>query len=135
MRRFLPVNASLGLLLIRLGLAAVFLNHGVPKLLHFSDVVGFFTNVGLPVPTVTAAVVAAVEVGGGLSMLLGIGTDITGVLLAIDMAGAIGTVLWSKGFGGFELEFSLLLMALAVGLAGPGRYALGGSGGEENRPH
>ena len=135
MRRFLPVNTSLGLLLIRLALAAVFLHHGIPKLLHLGDVVEFFTSVGLPVPTVTAPVVAAVEVGGALSMLLGIGTDITGILLAIDMTGAIVTVLWSKGFGGWELEFSLLLMALTVALAGPGRFALGGSGGAANRPH
>ncbi|MGH7703465.1 MAG: DoxX family protein [Gemmatimonadales bacterium] len=135
MRRFLPVNSSLGLLLIRLAMAAVFLHHGIPKLLHFGDTVGFFTSVGLPVPVVTAAVVAAVEVGGALSMLLGIGTEITGILLAIDMTGAIVVVLWSEGFGGFELEFSLLLMALAVALAGPGGYALEGSGGREDRPH
>ena len=135
MRRFLPANSSLGLLLIRLALAAVFLHHGIPKLLHFGDVVGFFTNVGLPVPAVSAAVVAVVEVGGALSMLIGIGTDISGILLTIDMSVAITKVLWSKGFGGWELECSLLLMALAVALAGPGRFVLGGSGGAANRPH
>ncbi len=135
MRRFLPLNADLGLLLIRLGLAAVFLRHGVPKFLHFGNVVGFFSEIGLLIPAVTAAVVAVVEAGGALSMLLGIGTEISGILLAIDMVGAIRTVQWSKGFGGWEFELMLLLMALAVALAGPGRYVLGGRGGAEDRSH
>ncbi|MGH7534967.1 MAG: DoxX family protein, partial [Gemmatimonadales bacterium] len=56
-------------------------------------------------------------------------TDLSGLLFAVDMAGAIVTVHWANGFdfakGGWEHPFTLLGMALAIGLAGPGTLSLG----------
>ena len=46
------------------------------------------------------------------------------------MIGAIAVVHWANGFdftkGGWEHPFTVLAMALALALAGPGGYAVGG---------
>jgi putative oxidoreductase len=56
-------------------------------------------------------------------------TDIAGLMIAIDMLGAITFVHAKNGFavneGGFEWPLALLAMALAIALAGPGWYAAG----------
>lgn len=117
-------NADLGLLLIRLALAAVFIVHGAQKFMNLEKTVSFFEMLGQP--AFMAYVVAAVEVLAGLAMLLGIGVEIAGVLLALVMVGAIYLVKGKMGFlGGYELDLVLLLSALGVALVGAGRYALG----------
>jgi len=128
MRRLLPLNPDLALLLLRVVLGIVMLVHGVPKLLHFGAVAQGFTGMGVPAPTLAAAFAAVAEAVGGLLMLLGIAVDIAGVLFAIDMLGAITFVHAAKGFsvgnGGWEFPLVLLTMALTVALAGPGRPAV-----------
>ena len=51
----------------RLLLAALFLPAGIGKLTGFAGTVGYITSVGLPMPTVAAAIAAAVEVLGSLA--------------------------------------------------------------------
>jgi putative oxidoreductase len=129
MRRLLPLDPDLALLLLRLVLGIVMLVHGVPKLLHFGGVAQGFAGMGIPAPTLAAAFATIVEVGGGLLMLLGIATDVVGLLFAIDMVGAIMFFHLAKGFsagsGGWEFPLVLIAMALALALAGPGRYSAG----------
>jgi putative oxidoreductase len=129
MRRLLPLNPDLALFLLRVVLGIVMLAHGVPKLLHFGGVAQGFAGMGIPAPTLAAAFATLAEVGGGLLMLLGIATDIAGVLFAIDMLGAIMFVHLAKGFstgnGGWEFPLVLITIALGVALAGPGRYSAG----------
>ena len=55
----------------RLLLAALFLPAGIGKLTGFAGTVGYITSVGLPMPTVAAAIAAAVEVLGSLALLAG----------------------------------------------------------------
>src|SRR3989344_590918 len=117
-------NPDLGLLLIRLALAAVFLVHGIQKLSNLSGTGMFFGKVGIA--PFFAYIVAAVETLGGLAMLLGVFTGVAGVLIAIVMACAIYFVKFSKGFsGGWEFDLTLLLAALGVALSGSGKYSLG----------
>jgi putative oxidoreductase len=129
MRRLIPLNADIALLLLRAVLGIVMLAHGVPKLLHFSGVAQGFGHMGVPAPTLAAAFATLAEAGGGLLMLLGVLTDIAGVLFAIDMLGAIIFVHAAKGFsagnGGYEFPLVLLTMAVAIALMGPGRYSVG----------
>jgi putative oxidoreductase len=120
-------NPDLALLVIRLILAGVVLSHGIPKLTNWSGMHGFFVSAGIPVPTVSLAFAALAEIGGGLLILLGLGVEIAALLLMADMIGAIVFVVkgsaFNLGTGGIELiVFSL---ALALLLAGPGRYSLG----------
>jgi putative oxidoreductase len=127
MRRFLPYNIDVALLILRLTLAIVLLYHGIPKLINFSVTVGSFQTMGLPAPSLTAAFALLAEVVGGLLILFGVAVDLAGILVIIDMLGAITLVHWSNGFDftkvGWEHPFTILAVALA--LAGPGRMALG----------
>jgi putative oxidoreductase len=128
MRRYLPLNSDLALLVLRVALAAILLHHGLPKVMDFGGTVAGFQSMHVPAPTLTAVFAAIAEVIGGILILLGIAVDIAGLLVVIDMLGAIITVQLPKGFSGWEHEFSILAMALALALAGPGRYAVGVKG-------
>lgn len=116
----------MGLLLIRLAVGGVFLAHGVAKVLSLDMTVSFFMTIGLP--AILAYVVTAIELLGGLAILLGVGTQIAGILVALVMVGAIFTVKGKMGFlGGYELDLTLLLAALSLAVAGPGRYTMKGA--------
>jgi putative oxidoreductase len=129
MRRLLPLNLDLALLILRLCLAAIMLVHGIPKLLAFGGVVQGFTGMGVPVPALSAAIATIAEVGGGVLLLLGIATDIAGLLIVVDMLGAIVLVHLKNGFdwtkAGWEYPFTLLCLALGLALSGPGSFAAG----------
>ena len=114
---------SIGLLLIRLGLASVFIAHGYAKFADMGMTVGFFGSLGLP--AVLAYAVAAGELGGGLAMLLGLFTKWAGYLLTLIMLAAIFLVKFKAGFlGGYEFDAMLLFAALGVAFTGPGMYSL-----------
>jgi putative oxidoreductase len=129
MRRFLPHNFDLALLILRLALAAVLLYHGIPKLMNFNATVAGFQGMGLPAPQVTAGLAVLAEVVGGILILFGVAVDLAGLLVILDMLGAIILVHLPNGFdftkGGWEHPFTVLAMALALALAGPGRFAVG----------
>jgi putative oxidoreductase len=129
MRRYLPLNLDVALLVLRLALAAVLLYHGLPKVMDFGTTVAGFQSMNIPAPTLTAAFAVLSEVVGGILILLGIAVDLAGLLVIIDMLGAIFTVHWASGFdftkGGWEHPFTVLAMALALALAGPGDYSIG----------
>ena len=122
--------------LLRLALGAVFIVHGWGKLADMASTIGFFGKVGIPAPGFFAWVVAIVEFGGGLAVLLGIGTRLASALIACVMVVAIFTVKLSQGFvGGWEFDFSLLMIALSLLILGSGPLSInaareGGSGGE-----
>jgi putative oxidoreductase len=141
MRRYLPLNLDVALLVLRLALAAILLYHGLPKLMNFGATAGAFQSMNIPAPTFAAGFALISEVIGGILILLGVAVDIAGLLVIIDMIGAIAFVHWANGFdftkGGWEHPFTVLAMALTLALAGPGSYALGGKrvsyGGPERR--
>ncbi len=116
-------NRDLGLLLLRLGLAAVFINHNFfIKFKIFGVIIHFFGSLGLP--PFMAYFVSGVEVVGAVLLILGLFVEVAGVALAIDMAAAMYLTPWTQGFTGHELEFLLGVMALAVAISGAGRYAI-----------
>lgn len=118
-------NPDLGLLLIRLGLAVVFIYHGWGKFADIPGTTAFFAGLGLNVFFVY--LVLAVELLGGLSMLMGWLTKWSGLLLAINMVFSIYFVKFAMGFGGgYEFDLMLLLAALAVAMMGPGKYSFKG---------
>ena len=66
----------------RLLLASLFLPAGISKLTVFAGTVGYISSVGLPLPSVAAALAAVVEIGGALALLFGFGTRIAALALA-----------------------------------------------------
>lgn len=113
-----------GLLLIRLALAAVFIGAGWMKFGNLGATAAFFAGLGLP--SFFAYLVPATELLAGIALALGVFTDLAGILLAIVMVGAIALVKFKGGFfGGYDFDLVLLLAALGIAFAGPGKYATG----------
>jgi putative oxidoreductase len=92
-------------------------------------VAGFFAQVGIPAPMLTAVVVTMVELLGGLALLLGLFTRWAAIPLAIIMGGAILTVHAAGGFflpDGFEFVLTLLAANVALACLGSGAASVDG---------
>lgn len=120
-------GADLSLLLVRAALGLVFVSYGYAKWAGGLDrFAGLLLASGFPAPDLLARGVAALELGGGMLVLLGVWTRVVAGLLAVEMAVAIWRVLWPRGFvGGFAFELVLLLCALALVAGGGGRWSVG----------
>jgi putative oxidoreductase len=120
-------NTDLALLVIRLILAGLLLPHGYQKLTGWAGAQGFFESLSLPAPKLALIFAAVAEVGGGVLILLGLWVEIAAVLVMIDMVGAIVFAVKGAAFdllrGGTEV--TIFALALALLLAGGGRYGLG----------
>ncbi|BBN95244.1 DoxX family protein [Deinococcus grandis] len=119
-------NPDLALLLLRLATGLVFVMHGAQKFFTYTlpGTTQAFTQMGVPVPGISAPVVATVELLGGLLLILGVYSRAAGVLLAVNMLVAIALVHLKAGFfnpDGLEFPLVLLAASLAVAFAGPGR--------------
>src|SRR6185503_5555653 len=136
---FRPPSAravSLGLLVLRVATAVVFMNHGYQKVFGFgfSGTTGFFTQVGVPLPGVMGPLIAILEFFGGIALLLGFLTRPLALAFALDMVGAIVLVQLKNGFSKYELEFLLFAASLALCFAGGGRYAIDALIGGRSQP-
>lgn len=122
-------NKDAALLLLRIGVGLIFIIAGWGKLTGIEGVQGFFGNVGIPMASVMAWVVALVEFLGGILILIGYKVQIPGYLLAIVMLVAMFVILGREdsGFGSIRLELMLLLTSLALTMTGPGSYSLDAS--------
>jgi putative oxidoreductase len=117
---------SIGLAVLRVAVAAVFINHGRQKLFvyGFAGVTGAFTQMGVPFPGLMGPLIGLLEFFGGIALVLGFLTRLLGVAFAFDMLGAILLVQLKKGFSGYEFEFLLLGASVALFLTGAGRFSV-----------
>jgi putative oxidoreductase len=117
---------ALSLLLLRGGLAIVFIYHGYPKL--FGDTERFlesFRTLGLPAYVVYIA--GAIELFGGVALALGLFTRVAGLLLLFDMAAAMWKYNLNEGIYAvqeYELPLILGLASLVVAATGGGQFTL-----------
>lgn len=74
---------DIALLIARLTLVALFLPAGLSKLGNFAGTAGYIGSVGLPLPEVGAAIAIAIEILAPLALLLGFGTRVATVVLAV----------------------------------------------------
>jgi uncharacterized membrane protein YphA (DoxX/SURF4 family) len=117
-------------LVLRVAVGIIFLAHGLQKFgvfgeMNLTGVAGFFGSQGIPLPGLMAPLVALIEALGGLALILGFGTRIAAILLAIIMIVAIFAVNLTQGLlGGFELDLALLAGLVALILMGSGELAL-----------
>src|SRR5262249_40647327 len=81
-----------------------------------------------PPPAVAQMAVAWGELIGGIALALGFLTRLAALGIAVIMGGAIYNVTGSKGFsllqGGYEYNFAILVMCLALILSGGGAWAV-----------
>ena len=133
--RFFVTPASFAPTLLRLLLAAVFLVHGGQKAFGWMGGEGWTATLqswtaagGLHLPYTLAALGVLVEILGALGLLLGLCTRLAALGIFCNMAVAVGYVHWKSGFlaknGGYEYPLSLGVVALALMLAGGGRFSL-----------
>lgn len=120
---FFP-SLHVGLLLLRVGVAALMLTHGIPKLMkvlsgnfQFGDPLGLGSGVSL-----VLAVVA--EVGCSLLILLGAATRLAVLPIMFTMAVAVLVVHAGDPFGKQELPLLYLLIYTFLLLAGSGKYSV-----------
>lgn len=118
-----------GLALLRIVIGAVFLAHGAQKLFQFglAGVTSSFSQVGVPLPAITAPVVSGLEFFGGIALIAGLLTRLVALGLTIDMLGAIFLVHLAGGFfapKGVELVLVLGAAAATLALTGPGAYSM-----------
>lgn len=124
---------DIGLVLLRIVVGGIAFAHGLQKILTngVGGTAGWLGSMGVPLPDVAAVVVIAVELVGGLMLVLGLAQRIVGVLLAIDMIGAIALVHAGSGIfvseGGWELAALLGAAGLALAFTGSGAYGIDGA--------
>ena len=109
--------------LLRIVLGTSFFIHGLVKFQNgISNTIERFDGYGIS--WVLAYIVAAVELFGGIALILGIGTRLVSVLFVFVMMGAIQKVkladgfLGSAGITGYELNLAYLVIALFLALNG-----------------
>ena len=136
---------------IRLGLAVIFIAHGGQKLFGIWGGPGLQTTIeaferSLGVPSYLTLIVVGTEFFGGLTVLVGFFTRLAAAGLAINMVAAIIKVHLMNGFflnwsitpgkgHGYEFNFALLAMSIALLLSGPGKFALDRMLGIEREVH
>src|SRR3989338_1395898 len=115
-------------LFLRLGLGAIFLYHGYGKVFGEGANLGSSWNPS-GMSTLVQILVAWGVFLGGSGILLGFLTEIAASGIIVIMAGAIILVHGKNGFGmhngGFEYNFALITMALALIATGPGQFKIG----------
>jgi putative oxidoreductase len=120
-----PTSADVGLLLLRLGFgASMAAAHGWRKMLDVSSFATSVAKLGLPAPTALALAAAASESLGGVLLALGLLTRVAASSLLATMAVAAFVVHARDPFARKELALAYGAVALALAVAGPGRFSL-----------
>jgi transmembrane protein len=110
------LGATYGVPLARAFMAAVFLYSGQDKLRHWQAGVDEVAGLGLPMPRLASAATIAIQIVGGLSVLLGVGTAVGAVVLALFTAAAtvLGHRFWLLRGKQAQQEFTTSLEHLAI---------------------
>ncbi|AGF71465.1 DoxX family protein [Corynebacterium halotolerans] len=117
-------------LIVRIILGVILIAHGWDKfgITGLEGITGFFDSIGVPAAGLAAPVVAVVEILGGVLLILGAATRITGVVVALLMLGAALFAHMGAGIfvanGGWELVGAIGAGFLALAAAGAGRYSV-----------
>jgi putative oxidoreductase len=124
-------QAELAVSVVRITVGVIFAMHGGQKLFSYGldGVIGFFGQLGIPMPTLLGPVVAVLEFFGGLALVIGLLTRFVALGLAVEMLGAFVFVHRAAGFflpKGYEFVLTLFGATLALAIAGAGSYSLDG---------
>jgi putative oxidoreductase len=128
------VLAFLAPLATRIVVGWAFYLTGRGKWAHFDNTVTFFTELGIPFPEANAALVASLELVGGIFLIVGLLTRVMATGLATTMAVALVTAdkarfleSWSTASEVSPTDISafvFLLFLLWLALFGPGPVSL-----------
>lgn len=120
------INLDLGLFLLRLVVAIIFIYHGLPKLMKAK-----MMGQGMGAPAAAVFLLGLVEIVSSVGLIAGFWVQGSALLLAIVMVGAIGFKIkkWKMPFSAMDKtgwEFDLILLAanLAILFTAGGGYGL-----------
>ncbi len=132
-----PLARDVALLVVRIGLAWIFIYHGAGTLFGAFGQPGihghaiFFANVAHLHPgTLFAVMSGIIEFFGGLAVGVGILGRLAAAGLVGDMVIAMVTVTWRNGIvsnasgSGYEINVALIALAMVIVILGTGRYSL-----------
>jgi putative oxidoreductase len=109
---------------IRAAIGAIFIVHSLKK--FDPSWQEWLISVGLP-PEMQLPIALA-ELIGGILLVVGVLTRISGAVFAIILLGAIFHIRWENGFfvsqGGWEWDLIMLASVLSIIAVGPGRIAI-----------
>jgi putative oxidoreductase len=120
------------LLAVRLYWGWQFMETGWGKLTDIGKVIGFFTELGIPAPALNAYFVSALEFGGGVLLILGLGSRLVALPLVVDMLVAYITADREALFSIFSspdkftaaAPYTFLIASLIVLIFGPGKVSV-----------
>jgi putative oxidoreductase len=118
-------HVDLGLLIFRVGISALVLTHGYPKLLKFfgSEEITFGDPLGIGAEISFLLVVFA-EFICSILVLIGLGTRLAVIPIIITMGVAAIIVHAKDGFGTQELPLLYMLGFILLLFTGSGKYSL-----------
>jgi len=120
------------LLVVRLYWGWQFAQTGWGKLGDINKVINFFTSLGIPAPALNAWFVSGLELAGGILLILGLGSRLIALPLAIDMVvayitadrEALGKIFSDPDKFYAAAPYTFLFASLIVLIFGPGRISL-----------
>jgi len=94
MRGIFGASPAWGVTAVRVMTGLLFAVHGYQKFVRgLGDVSAYFAKISIPFPGVMAQFIAALEVVGGLLLIIGLLTRVVGALFAVEM---LVTTVWVK---------------------------------------
>ncbi len=109
---------------LRASIGVIFIVHSLKK--FDSSWQEWLVSIGMP-PEMQLPIALA-EFIGGILLIVGVLTRVTGSIFAVIILGAIFHIRWENGFfisqGGWEWDLVMLSVVLAIIVAGPGRISI-----------
>jgi putative oxidoreductase len=129
------LTRDIALLLVRAGLAWIFIYHGAGTLFgafHQAGIHGetvYFQSNHLDPAKFFTYVDGLTQFVGGILIAVGIFGRLAGFALAGDMIGAMATITFAQGLAGphglgYQLNLALIIPSLVLGFLGTGRFSL-----------
>lgn len=119
---------DLHLLAVRLILAYGFYNPAIMKWQNINSIAEWFSEMGIPLPTINAYMAASTEMAGVVLLTLGLANRIISIPLIFVMIVAIVTVHLGNGFeagnNGFEIPVYYILLLLVILIYGAGKISV-----------
>jgi len=117
--------SDIGLFVLRLAVAIIFIYHGLPKLMKAKMMAA-----GMGAPAAMVFILGLVEVLSSIGLIFGIWTQLAALFLGIVMIGAITmkTMKWGVPFSAMDKmgwEFDLILLAANVAILLSGGGSIG----------
>ncbi len=132
LKKLMSTTDSWGLLGLRLVTGVIFIAHGLPKFGFMGGgglegTAASLGGMGIPLPMLSAVLVASAETVGGVMLIVGFMTRFAAATQVIAMLVAIFMVHWSNGLtanGGYQWALLLAAAAFTLMMDGAGRYSV-----------